>query len=168
MYDKTVKDWVVLPSNKEFVDEIKVFEGTKEYQKKMGYVKNGKFIKYKDSLGYWTIGYGHLILEGENFDNGIDDSTADTMIIHDITNAANDAKKLFTKYKMKLPERAQYVLTGMVFQLGIQKTSKFVNFLTALSKNDYKKAANEMRNSAWYKQTPNRVDALAKDLEKLV
>jgi predicted unusual protein kinase regulating ubiquinone biosynthesis (AarF/ABC1/UbiB family) len=68
---------------------------------------------------------------------------------------------------MKLPERAQYVLTGMVFQLGVTKVQKFVKFLTALSKNDYNSAANEMCNSAWYKQTPNRVKKLSEDIRSL-
>ena len=51
--------------------QLKQYEGTKEYQTKVGYFKNGKYWQYKDSLGYPTIGFGHLVLKGEDFSNGI-------------------------------------------------------------------------------------------------
>lgn len=166
-FNKTPVDWCVNVSSPEFLSEMKEHEGTKEYQIKIGTYKGGKFVKYKDSLGFWTIGFGHLIKANENFDKGIDDPSADKLLSADLSIAANDAKKLADKYKMKLPERAQYVLTGMVFQLGVTKVQKFVKFLTALAKNDYISAANEMCNSAWYKQTPNRVKKLSDDIRSL-
>jgi GH24 family phage-related lysozyme (muramidase) len=48
-----------------------IYEGTKEYQTKMNYFRNGKFYPYKDSLGKLTIGCGHLVLKSENFSDGI-------------------------------------------------------------------------------------------------
>lgn len=35
---------------------LKEYEGTKEYQAKLKYFKNGKFYPYADSLGFRTIG----------------------------------------------------------------------------------------------------------------
>ncbi len=40
-------------------ERLRIYEGSMEYQKFLGYYKNGKFWTYKDSLGYPTIGYGH-------------------------------------------------------------------------------------------------------------
>ena len=51
--------------------QLKSYEGTKSYQATKGYYKNDKFWTYVDSLGYPTIGYGHLVLKGESFSNGL-------------------------------------------------------------------------------------------------
>jgi GH24 family phage-related lysozyme (muramidase) len=65
---------------------IRKYEGTKEYQssKKVNSYRNNKFYPYKDIDGNWTIGYGHLILAGENFDSGIDDDTAENLFAKDL------------------------------------------------------------------------------------
>ena len=49
----------------------------------------------------------------------------------------------------------------MAFQLGTVGLSKFVNFEHALYERDYKRAAEEMLNSRWATQTPNRAKRLA-------
>lgn len=46
----------------DLVNKLKEYEGTKAYQTKLKYFREGKFYPYKDSRGYLTIGYGHLVL----------------------------------------------------------------------------------------------------------
>ena len=41
-------------------ERLKEYEGTKAYQTKLGYYRDGTFRVYKDSLGKNTIGHGHL------------------------------------------------------------------------------------------------------------
>jgi len=50
----------------------------------------------------------------------------------------------------------------MVYQLGFSGTSKFRNFLSALNSQAYDKAADEMLDSKWHRQTPERCERLAK------
>jgi lysozyme len=44
---------------------------------------------YKDSNGNWTIGYGHLVLPGENFSAGLTEPQA-TVLLQDDMNKASD------------------------------------------------------------------------------
>ena len=49
----------------------------------------------------------------------------------------------------------------MAFQLGLPRLKKFVNFIQGLKDQDYNKAADEMIDSRWAKQTPNRAYGLS-------
>ena len=44
---------------------------------------------YKDVAGVQTIGYGHKLLPGESFPDGITQDQAQTMLIHDLTFVQN-------------------------------------------------------------------------------
>jgi hypothetical protein len=48
----------------------------------------------------------------------------------------------------------------MCFQLGRPRLSKFKNMLAAVEDLDWARMADEMEDSNWYKQTPNRADRL--------
>lgn len=158
-------DWKVVPSDPQLVEEIKRFEGTKEFQATRGYYRAGKFWTYSDSLGFPTIGYGHLVRPNENFRSGIDEATAEQILMRDLQNTVNDAKEIYGRYNMKTPYIIQIVLTEMVFQLGKGGVLKFKNFLNALSNQNYALAAKEMRSSVWYRQTTRRVEILARRVE---
>jgi len=49
----------------------------------------------------------------------------------------------------------------MVSQMGIKGVSQFKNFINALQASDYQKAAQEMLDSKWGKQTPKIAETLA-------
>jgi lysozyme len=150
--------WVVTSNSPLLISDIHEDEGTIDYQTKTHTFKNGKFISYNDTKGLPTIGYGHLILVTESFKEGITPNAADMLLSSDLIRTVKGAQAIATQYKMLLPELAQIVLTEMVFQLGTSGVSKFKNTLTLLAKGNYKGAATEMKDSAWYKQTPNRVE----------
>lgn len=162
-----MSNWVLTSSDSGLLNDIKNFEGTIAYQTKVGYYKDGKFWTYKDSLGYPTIGYGHLILTGENFKQGLNESQANNLLAKDLASKVADAKSLYDQYGMKGGIALQKVLTQMVFQMGKPRVSQFKNALTAMGKGDYKLAAKEMRNSNWYKQTTSRAEKLARIVESL-
>jgi hypothetical protein len=50
----------------------------------------------------------------------------------------------------------------MAFQLGKTNLAKFFKFRKAIGNGDWVEASSEMLNSKWAKQTPNRVEKLAK------
>lgn len=163
--DKTAQDWKVSPSDSKLLEEVKEFEGTIQYQTAVGYYRNGKFWIYKDSLGYPTIGYGHLITASDNFAGGIDEAQADALLQKDLARTVRDAQSLYAQYNMKTPYICQIVLTEMVFQMGKGGVAKFKNTLKAMADGDYKGAAAGIRNSAWYRQTTRRAEVMARRVE---
>ncbi|AFC21683.1 baseplate hub subunit and tail lysozyme [Cronobacter phage vB_CsaM_GAP32] len=162
-----MSNWVLTSKDPNLLSDIKVFEGSKDYQAKLGYYKNDKFWTYKDSLGYPTIGYGHLIVSGEDFKQGLNESQADALLAKDLAAKVADAKSIYEQYGMKGGIELQKVLTQMVFQMGKGKVLAFKNTLTCMAREDYKGAAAGMRNSAWYKQTTSRAEKLARIVESL-
>jgi len=163
--DKTAVDWKVVASDSKLLEEVKEFEGTIQYQTAVGYYRNGRFWIYKDSLGYPTIGYGHLITASDNFAGGIDEAQADALLQKDLVRTVRDAQSLYAQYNMKTPYICQIVLTEMCFQMGKGKVAKFKNTLQAMANGDYKGAAAGIRNSAWYRQTTRRAEIMARRVE---
>ena len=117
-------------------------------------------VMYLDSLGKKTIGYGHLVTE-DGILPGIQYSKKelDELFEKDFLIALRDTTKLVSH--LDLPNKAFNVVIEMCFQLGLPKVTKFVNFLDALKKYDYNRAANEMLLSKWYEQTPARCQELS-------
>lgn len=145
------------------IERIKLNEGTIPLQTKLGYFKENRFFKYKCSMGVWTIGYGHAIKASENFDFGITEEQADAMLLEDIKVAQSYARQVHVDSHDEVND----VLTEMIFQLGYSGTKKFKKFLAALQVGDYNEAANQIIDSNWYRQTPNRVKQHAETLRSI-
>lgn len=143
-------------------EQLKQYEGTKQYQARLKYFRNERFYPYADSLGKMTIGYGHLILPGENFTQGITEDQADALLDKDISIARSGVKGL----NLQLPKESKWndFLVIMVFQLGLTGVKGFKKFLAALSTGNYARAITECKDSLWYRQTPNRVDAMIQEV----
>lgn len=140
---------------------LKQYEGTKQYQAKLGYFKNGKFWPYKDSLGYSTIGYGHLITNGEQFSTGITEEEADKLLSRDLAKVIMQVQTL----GLHLPDDWNDFIIIMAFQLGIAGVLKFRKMLEALKVQNYSEAIRQAKDSLWYRQTPNRVNDMIKQLK---
>lgn len=80
----------------------------------------------------------------------------------DFSKATDDAKKILGD--MDIHPLAFSVVVEMVSQMGMESVSGFKNFLDALEEGHYEKAAQEMRDSRWGKQTPKIADTLAKKM----
>jgi len=132
---------------------LKEYEGTKQYQSKMKYFRDGKFYPYKDSLGFSTIGYGHLISGYEDYSAGITEAQADAILENDIQKAQNEYKTL----GLNVPSDWENFLIIMIFQLGLGGVKKFKKMLEALRVQNYKEAVVQAKDSLWYRQTPYRV-----------
>ncbi|CTR88479.1 glycoside hydrolase family protein [Escherichia coli] len=133
---------------------LKEYEGTIAYQKKLRYFRNGKFFPYSDSLGFSTVGYGHLIKPGENFSTGLSPNEAETLLDKDIAVARTG---LSTLRLGTLPADIEDYLIIMIFQLGVNGVSKFRKLLAAAKAGDRDGMRRESVDSLWYRQTPNRV-----------
>ncbi|HCD7731060.1 TPA: glycoside hydrolase family protein [Citrobacter koseri] len=144
-------------------DRLIIYEGTKEYQMTRGYYKNGNFWMYKDSEGYDTIGYGHLVLnsEREKFKNGITPMDADLLLAWDIDRTKRDVATL----GLSLPKDWEDFMIIMTFQLGLGGVKKFKKMIAALKAQNWKEAINQAKDSLWYRQTPNRLNDMIKQLK---
>ena len=116
---------------------------------------------YKDSLGFATIGYGHLVLPNDPYEEGVTYSKEDLEKVFDgdFDTACSNANQLIKD--LPLHHQAKCVLIEMVFQLGIGGVSKFKNMWKALGEGDYQTASEEMLDSRWAKQTPKRAESLS-------
>jgi len=116
---------------------------------------------YLDSLGKATIGYGHLVVEDDAYEEGHSYSKEllEKQFDIDFDKAFIAASELMEGYA--LPHAAQEIIIEMVFQLGANGVSKFKNMWSALREHDFIDASDEMLDSRWHKQTPNRCEELA-------
>ena len=120
---------------------------------------------YRCSLGHLTGGIGHLITEWDEEYYGMPVGTkvsheqVDAWFAVDINRTLQDCKEIFPDFN-DLPEEAQLVIANMCFQLGRPRLSNFVKFIAAVNDRDWIKAADEMEDSRWYKQTTARAERL--------
>ncbi len=121
---------------------------------------------YKDQLGFYTIGYGHLIKPNEEkyFYNQYKKNHFETLFTTDFEKSNNEYKKLFNKKKYNSKEKD--LLIEMLFQLGPKGVMGFKKMLFYLDKKQKYMTCLEMMNSLWYKQTPKRVEDLIKNFTK--
>ena len=117
---------------------------------------------YKDQLGNYTIGYGHLIRKKETtlFKKKLKISFFQDLFEADFKAALNDYKKHFNKYSFS--QNAKELIIEMIFQMGIQNVLFFKKTLRQIKRKKIFLAALEMMDSIWYKQTPLRVENLIK------
>jgi len=133
-------------------------------QKKIKKNEGFRDTAYFDSLGFATIGFGHLIKPKEQnlLFKKISKKYLLEIFFKDFDKSLKDYEKFYKKKKYK--KGTKEVLIEMIFQLGVEKQRKFVKMNGHLEKKQLFLACLEMKNSLWYSQTPKRVDALITSL----
>ena len=125
-----------------------------------------RYQKYKDHLGNWTIGVGHLIKKDEEFGTQpLTNEQVDKILNVDLNQAIDDARNFVDENSIK--EEAFEIVVEMAFQLGLTRLLGFKNFQKSLKEVDYKASSLHMLDSRWAKQTPNRANTLASQMESL-
>ena len=137
--------------------------------KLVGTIKKNEGLRlkpYLDSEKVPTIGFGHKIKEGENFDDGITQAEAEALFEQDLKTAMIDARKLAGDEWSKQSPNEKHVLIEASYVLGRTKFRGFEEFWKALKKKDLRQAALELIDSKWYRdQAPTRVIQLALALD---
>lgn len=139
---------------------------------------------YWDTIGYPTVGIGHLIIREKTRDlnkiGNILTKELDRTIYNEIT--MDEVAILFSKDYINVLEGIQantYIadifrkvnksrklaIINMVFQLGIGGLSKFKNALESLDREDFKAAGQHLRDSLWYNQTLGRATRVIRVIE---
>jgi lysozyme len=116
---------------------------------------------YKCTEGYDTIGYGFAIKDLE-----LDEDIAEEILLRKLEKLI---KRLRDKFDWldDVPHAVQGVLVNMSYQMGVNGVSKFKKALHAMQMFQWKKAADELLDSRWAKQTPNRAKELSEIIRNL-
>jgi len=114
---------------------------------------------YECTEGFLTGGYGHKILEGEEVPTTKEGWEA--LFDKDFEKAWSNMEILCETHNLPENEEMMSILCEMIFQLGFTGVSKFKMMIKALQEGNMEEASNQMKQSKWYVQTPNRCVALA-------
>ena len=130
-----------------------------------------KYEVYLDHLGLPTCGIGHLIKEddpehGLEVGTKIDEERVNELFETDIKVTIDECKLIYNDFD-DLPEEAQYIIANMMFNMGRPRLSRFHKMKQAVDNRDWKEAANQMIDSRWYKQVPNRAHRLVNRLKSI-
>ncbi|WP_174866582.1 lysozyme [Pectobacterium polaris] len=118
-----------------------------------------KLTKYRDTAGKWTIGYGHLILPNENFDNGITLQEADLLLRQDLKTAEAGVQHYVS---VDLNGNQFGALTSFTYNLGVNSL-KTSTLLRLLNQGDYTGAADQF--PRWDKDGEQVVEGLLRRRE---
>lgn len=117
---------------------------------------------YKDSLGYWTVGYGHLLGNSKDWTGyTITEADANAFLLRDIDNARVQAEGLPEWQYLDTACRENAVIE-LVFNLGLVKWLEFVHTRECIEAQDWEGAATNLLDSDWAEQVgPVRSKRLA-------
>ena len=130
-----------------------------------------KYEIYNDHLGYPTFGIGHLVRDtdpeaGAAVGTPVTEDRVIEAFNEDVETVLSDCAILYDDFD-ELPEEAQLIIANMMFNLGRPRLSKFKGMKAGVDSRDWKKAADEMIDSAWYRQVPNRAGRLVARMKAL-
>ena len=130
-----------------------------------------KYEIYLDHLGLPTFGIGALIKEhdpeyGQPVGTPVSEERVRKRFNLDIAVTIEDCGRLYPDFD-DLPEEAQLVIANMCFNLGYPRLSKFKGMKAGVDARDWERAADEMVDSRWHDQVPNRAKRLVKRIRDL-
>lgn len=139
------------------------------------YDEGKKNSLYKDTLGFWTIGVGHLVTKDPSvavarqiLDKKFKRVTGGTLTDAEVESLFNEDievtirgimnSKFLAPIYTKLDCARQSALINMCFQMGVSGVEGFRNSMSYISAGQWDKAAANLKQSKWYKQTTNRAN----------
>jgi lysozyme len=119
-----------------------------------------------------TVGIGHLCREGEpEYDMEVGTPVSEERVAElfekDVGWTIKDCYKLLPDFDM-LPEEVRLIFANMMFNLGMKNLGMFKRLLAAIEDRDWQKAADEMADSKWARQVPNRAGRLIERMRQVV
>lgn len=109
---------------------------------------------YKDSRGFWTVGYG-LCVDKRVPGAGLTKEEAALLLRMRLRDVHSEVRQAWPKIDV-MPDVVQRALVEMAYQMGVSNLMGFKQMLRALEAGDYETAADEGLDSRWNRQTPNR------------
>ena len=126
-----------------------------------------RLVAYLDTLGYLTVGVGHLVCKRtENIigrklelDAPITQDECNKLLDCDVASALKELGRY--PYFQNLSFERRCACISLMFNLGAPKYSGFVNFNKSMSDEDYLTASQELLNSRWASQVKSRAIEIA-------
>ena len=132
-------------------EELKIDEGV-------------KYEIYLDHLGLPTFGIGHLVLDsdpehGQKVGTPVSEDRVNECFAKDVEVVLSECTQLYPDFDV-LPGEVQLIIANMMFNMGRPRLSKFKGMKRGVDARDWNAAADEMVDSAWYRQVTNRAQRL--------
>ena len=126
---------------------------------------------YLDHLGLATFGIGHLVIDsdpeyGAEVGTAVAESRCIEVFNQDVEIVLSDCKILYPDFD-ELPEEVQQIIANMMFNMGRPRLSKFKGMKLGVDARDWNAAADEMVDSAWYRQVTNRAERLVERMRNV-
>ena len=126
---------------------------------------------YLDHPGYPTFGIGHLIRNtdpehGCEVGTAVSEDRVAEAFESDLDSVLSDCHKLYSEF-YDLPEEVQQIVANMMFNLGYPRLSKFKGMKAGVDSQDWNRAADEMVDSAWYRQVGKRAERLVERMRNV-
>jgi lysozyme len=130
-----------------------------------------KYEIYLDHLDLPTFGIGHLVLESdqeyeEPVGTPVSEERVNECFDNDVEVVLSECRILYPEFD-DLPEEVQQIVANMMFNMGRPRLSKFKGMKRGVDAQDWNAAADEMVDSAWYRQVTNRADRLVERMRAL-
>jgi len=126
---------------------------------------------YLDHLGLPTFGIGHLVRDddpesGEPVGTAVSEDRVNECFDKDVEIVIDDCRQLYEDFD-DLPAEAQLIIANMMFNMGRPRLSQFKGMKRGVDNRDWDTAADEMVDSRWYRQVPNRAKRLVSRMRAL-
>lgn len=126
---------------------------------------------YKCTEGYKTFGCGHKIVEtdpeyGQEVGTKVSKERINEAFQKDLQDVEIDCNRLYEHFG-KLPVEVQEIIGNMMFNLGLNRLGGFRKMKAAIEIGDYKEAAEQMKDSRWYRQVKTRAVRLVRRMENI-
>ena len=130
-----------------------------------------KYEIYNDHLGYPTFGIGHLVRDtdpehGQEIGTPVSEDRVIEAFNKDVETVIADCHVLYPDFD-DLPEEVQQIVANMMFNMGRPRLSKFKGMKRGVDAKDWNAAADEMVDSAWYRQVTNRAERLVERMRNV-
>jgi len=130
-----------------------------------------KYEIYNDHLGYPTFGIGHLVIDtdpeyGQEVGTPVSEDRVAEAFDKDVRTVIADCEILYPDFD-ELPEECQLIIANMMFNMGRPRLKQFKGMKRGVDSRDWNAAADEMIDSNWYRQVPNRAGRLVKRMRAL-
>lgn len=81
--------------------------------------KTGLYFPYRDPKGFLTIGVGHLIRPGEDFDRGITSERVDQLLASDVLKCDLEIDGLLARHGRTLNQNQWDAVSSLLFNIGV-------------------------------------------------
>ena len=133
---------------KDIIEQLKIHEGYKP-------------AVYKCTAGVDTIGIGFAIK-----DLNLSEEVCELILTEKLEALEERFEKKFDWFQ-ESPVEVRNVMRNMAYQLGFAGFCKFKKTIAYLEEAEWEKASEEMLDSKWAKQTPNRAKELSEIIKSL-